>query len=185
MQHNRFFKAAILLMTGWTAYACGEDGAMTTGPSALEIAATPAADISGTYEWSESAKGIMPEEVAESFFGIEAEGKATHFTCEDRGTFTLIQNGSSFTGEATQTGTCVTKGGQVFDNTFPFPFPILNGRVAGRSIHFDFSDPICPYMGVLQIADGEVVGMRGTGRCGPFGPRDIFKSITWEASRID
>jgi hypothetical protein len=185
MQHSRFFKAAILLTVGLAAYACGEEGSLTTAPRDLDLAAKPAPfDISGDYVWSETGKGLISEEFAEAFFGIQPEGKVTHATCQNQGTFTLVQNGTSFSGEATQTGTCVTRGGQVFDNTFPFPFPILNGRITGRSIHFDFSDPICPYVGVLQIAGGQVVGVRGTGRCGPIGPRDHFKTIGWEATRI-
>ncbi len=67
---------------------------------------------------------------------------------------------------------------------FPEPFPLLNGRVSGRAIHFDFSDPICPYVGDLTLEGGFATAMNGTGRCGPLGPRDHFKTVTWQATRL-
>jgi hypothetical protein len=159
---------------------------MATGPHEIELAGKPPAiDIAGTWSFSEEAKGLIPEEFATEFFGIQPEGRATHFICHDEGTFTIVQDGSSFTGTTEQTGICVTNGGQIITNDSPGPAPLLDGRVSGRTIHSDFSDPICPYTGVLTVESGFATAMNGTGRCGPFGPRDHFKTVTWQATRVN
>lgn len=165
--------------------ACSQEGSTVTAPHVIELAAQPAPiDVSGTWRWSEEAKGLIPEELALELFGIQPEGRATHFTCHDEGTFTLVQDGSSFTGSLEQTGICFTRGGQVIINDSPGAFPVLDGRVRGRSVHFDFSFPECPYTGVLTVEGDIAVAMNGTGKCGPFGPRDHFKAVSWEATRV-
>lgn len=176
--------AVVLTGIGLTLAACSETP--PTAPRNLDLAAKPAPiDVSGTWNWSEEAKGLIPEELAVDLFGIEPEGKATHFTCHNSGTLVISQDGTAFEGFFTQEGTCTTRGGQVFDNTFPEPVFGVVGTVHGRSITFDFGDPICPYQAVLEVENGTAVAMSGTGRCGPFGPRDFAKALTFEATRTD
>lgn len=174
--------AVVLTGFGLTLAACSETP--PTAPRNLDLAAKPAPiDVSGTWNWSEVAKGLIPEELAVDVFGIQPEGKATHFICHDAGTLVFTQNGTSLEGFLTQEGTCTTRGGQVIDNTFPDPVFGVVGTVHGNSITFDFGDPICPYHATLEVEDGIAVAMSGTGRCGPFGPRDHFKAVTFEATR--
>jgi hypothetical protein len=173
--------AVVLTGIGLTLAACSETP--PTAPRNLGLAAKPAPiDVSGTWNWSEEGKGLIPEE-AVVFFGIQPEGKATHFTCHNFGILVLSQDGTAFEGFFTQEGTCTTRGGQVFDNTFPEPVFGVAGTVHGSSITFDFGDPICPYQAVLEVEEGTAIAMDGTGRCGPFGPRNHAKTVTFEATR--
>jgi hypothetical protein len=166
---------------GMTFAACDQGTPLDTGPQRIVLAGKPAPiDVSGTWNWSEEAKGLIPAESAD-FFGIVPEGKATHFTCHDSGTLIFIQTGQTFEGTGTQVGECFTRGGQFISNDFTFS--ILNGQIHGHSISFDFDDPICPYKAVLTVENGVAIAMHGTGFCGPFGPRDLFKSILFEGTR--
>jgi hypothetical protein len=176
--------AMALTGIGLTLAACSETP--PTAPRNLELAAQPAPiDVSGTWNWSEDVKGLIAEELAVEVFGIEPEGKATHYTCHDAGILVFTQTGTSLDGFLTQEGTCTTAGGQVFDNTFPEPVFGILGTVNGHRISFDFGDPSCPYHATLQVEDGTAIAMNGTGRCGPLGPRNTFTVVTFEATRTE
>jgi hypothetical protein len=121
----------------------------------------------------------------------------THVTCHDSGVMTLAQSGATFSGSATQAGTCETRGGQVVAAPFPALVNIVDGTINGRSIHFlfgsdDFS--FCPYIGTIAVLDGGLaVELRASGRCiAPGHPQNPLpvdpppvpnKTLTWQARR--
>ena len=179
------------------ANACSEQASPETvlGPSALQTAGKPAApDVSGTWEWSEIQNFLISADLA-VLNGIAPEGPYTYVTCHNSGIMVFDQDGSSFTGVAGQDGDCETRGGQEFAFDLPFPFiPIVDGRVSGRTMHFGFSSPLCPYRGVLEFDGGEVAGIGGggTGQCRPPFSLDgtppvdnLAITSRWEATRVD
>lgn len=105
---------------------------------------------------------LRPEAVA--FFGIAPEGPVTTLNCEAWGELTLVPNGTEFSGTATQSSSCVTKGGIPFDPSGAFGpgWDLVAGRIAGRSISF-FGD-----LGTTYVATHRVGGRthgRPAGAC--------------------
>ena len=157
------------------------------------------ADVSGTWTWDEEVKFMLPQSVPEAIadFGITPDGPVTHVTCHDSGMMTLVQNRATFSGSATQAGTCRTRGGQLVAAPFPSLVNIVDGTIDGRSVHFlfgsdDFSS--CPYMGMIADVDaGIAVELRASGRCiAPGHPQNPVpvdpppvpnKTVTWQARR--
>lgn len=104
-----------------TASSEGKSGTAT-------VVVVPPLDFSGTWVFAESLADI-PSGIA----------------CYDTASMSIAQTGSTFTGTATQTGTCTTPGGPV-DNGGTFP--ISNGVVTGSSVAFDEpGNPMCHYAG--------------------------------------
>ncbi|MBA2459904.1 MAG: hypothetical protein H0V43_13235 [Gemmatimonadales bacterium] len=170
------------------ALAVGCEQASLTAPQAAGAAAAAAVPalsralptIDGTWNWSEEVNHLLHRDFALAI-GVTPEGEVTHATCFNSGTITFDQRGSTFEGTATQpNGTCRTRGGQDIPNIFPEPFPLFEGRITGRSIHFGFSSPECPYQGVLTLNGDRAVSARGQGKCSA--PRLVFHS-RWQAYR--
>lgn len=179
--------AAVAWAAALTAACAGDEPSESPlGPGGLAPAGH--VDISGEYAWSESQGFIMSATFIEAVgVPIVPEGPFTLFRCENSGAMMLEQVGDSFTGTASQSGECVTTGGQMFPSLELEGIPLINGRIRGRRIAFDFSDPGCPYQGELQIENGQVVGVRGTGQCGPlaiFTPFDQLAISRWQATRM-
>ncbi|MCI0435947.1 MAG: hypothetical protein L0271_20260, partial [Gemmatimonadetes bacterium] len=108
----------VLALTTAVLGACGETH-LTEPVSDLTGAFKPAwlqaADLSGTWQWSETTKVAARPFTAAVFFGIQPEGPITHLTCESAGQLTInVVTGSTFVGSATQSSECVTRGGIVF-----------------------------------------------------------------------
>jgi hypothetical protein len=140
-------------------------------------------DISGDWLWSESNIITVPGYVS-GFIGIEEEGPTLHLLCEVTGTLDVTQSGSSFTGEATQTGQCYSQGGQ--GPVFPFS-PTLHalGEIGpGHSFFIDFGD--CEYNGHLSVdpSTGEVTAISATGNCAEVFSPASFKAVGWTAVRL-
>jgi hypothetical protein len=172
--------AAVTLLAG-----CGDQAGLVA-PAAVHDAggsgaalAAGAVDVSGSWNWREEVVSVMPREIA-LLIGLEPEGRVTHVTCTDFGTMTLVQTGSTVTGTATQTSVCRTRGGQQF-SPFPPELAITDGRLAGRSLHFDFSG--CAYHAVATLAGGVAVRLEGTGICPVELHPALLKTVTWEAVR--
>lgn len=161
-------------------------------------------DLDGAdWSWSNVEKLRMPREFLEGVgagLGIVPEGQNTHAICESSGSMTLVQSGAIFEGMATkESNICETTGGQMFQQP-GVNFFIENGRINGDSAHFSFHSPTvkpCPHQVVItDVANGQVTGMSGTGRCilpghpqwqGPFvvdpPPGGTSKTLNWEATR--
>jgi hypothetical protein len=164
---------------------CGDQGPLvaptdlreTTRPVAAVAAG--AIDVSGSWSWREEVVSVMPREIA-LILGLTPEGTVTHVTCTDFGAMTLVQTGSTFGGTATQTSICRTRGGQQF-SPFPPELAITDGRIAGRSLHFDFGG--CAYHAVATPAGGAAVRLEGTGICPVDLHPALLKTVTWDAVR--
>ncbi len=139
-------------------------------------------DISGDWDWNEVILVKVTPFVA-GLLGIEPEGPVTHITCRDEGTMTLTQINATFSGESSQTGLCVTRGGQEYPNDGDFT--IENGRVTGHAFHFDWVLPIfnCPHHGSISVEGETAVGLRATGRCLLPSNPGVSKTISFEATR--
>ena len=152
-------------------------------------AASAPANIGGTWQWQQSTRFSVPPLEA-GFLGIVPEGSMTHVTCQSGGTLTIIQSTASmFAGSATQSSSCRTHGGFVF-NPVPVPFPaaldVANGEVMGRHFTFDFIayGAACPQTGAIRIENGQAVELHGTGDCPlPEGLKGAYKDVTFTARR--
>jgi hypothetical protein len=139
--------------------------------TAAAVAAAPpeAPEVSGNWTWEETTWITLPADLAAAFFGVaDPKGPVVHIRCDSGGSMDLVQNGSSFSGLATQTATCATRDGQDAP-TPPFPpfFPV-EGDVDGRSIQFEADIGgafTCKYRGSLSEDGGLAVGMRAAGSC--------------------
>jgi hypothetical protein len=165
--------------------SCG-DPARVVAPADIRGVGAPLAsvaagviDVGGAWSWHEEVVSIMPREIA-LLIGLEPEGNVTHVTCTDFGAMTLAQTGATFTGTATQTSLCRTRGGQQF-SPFPPELAITDGRIAGRSLHFDFGG--CAYHAVAAPAGGVAVRLEGTGICPVDLHPALLKTVTWDAVR--
>lgn len=184
-------RTTILVLVSLTGLAACSDEA---GPTAADVPAGPpaaaavvgaAVDISGPWSWSERTH-IRLREPGVAIFGIAAEGPITHLECEASGDLVIVKNGASFTGTATQSGWCTTRGGQSFDPSGVFPpvLQILDGHLEGRSMSFtvDVGAFPCPYSGSVRVEGGNATELRATGHCEV--PREIGGDrIWWSAVR--
>ena len=166
------------------------------GSSAGAPGAGSTAGLAGTWNWSETVVLHLPEGFL-PLFGIASEGPMTMATCHDFGTLVITQSGAAFSGTATQTAVCETRGGQVFvPPVFPPAFEVSDGQFTGRSFRMLFpgGEVPCPYNGLVAAeAGGVATELRGTGRClvpghpqNPLGvppPGSPTKTVTWQATR--
>jgi hypothetical protein len=139
---------------------------------------------------------ILTEEAA-PMFGVAPEGPRTILNCESGGVLTINQTGDTFTGSATQSSLCETKGGvQVVPPPFPPALDVIDGRINGRHISFTFgAGPVpCPYTASVRVTGGSATALVGTGRCivpgHPQSPLPVpppplapTKTIEWVATR--
>jgi hypothetical protein len=179
----------VLLAVAVLGAACDvSDATAPTAPSPVSLtmrAATvhsEAIDISGSWTWSDIVTTTFPAEIAE-ILGIQAEGAVTHATCEAGGTMSIAQTGDTFQGTATQASRCTTRGGQQIVSPFPPTIEIVDGRIAGRSLHFLFGGQECPFQAVVSVSDGVAVALEGTGKCAPEVHPGLLKSVNWRAAR--
>src|SRR5262245_23093980 len=175
-----------------------QNTAVVATAQAAAASAVAVADVSGSWNWSEEVVLALPEWLG-PVFGFVPEGPVTHMRCQDFGVMNISQAGTSFSGTATQTSTCQTRGGQVFSPAvFPSSIQISDGRIDGRSIHLFFgpspNEVPAPYDGTIsEIVGGVATALRGTGRAIPPGhpqsplfvdpPAPPSKTISWQASR--
>jgi hypothetical protein len=143
-------------------------------------------DLSGPWSWSERTH-IRLREPAVAIFGIAAEGPITHLECEAWGELTIVQGGAAFTGNATQSGWCTTRGGQSFDpsGVFPPALALSDGQIVGRSMSFavDAGAFPCLYQGSVRVSGGQVVELEATGHCEV--PKELGGDrIWWRAERM-
>lgn len=160
------------------------------------LAAAAEIDIDGNWSWHEVGRLVLTEEAA-AMFGVTPEGPRTILNCESGGTLTIDQAGSTFTGHATQSTLCETRGGvEVVPPVFPPALDIVGGRIDGRHLTFQFgAGPVpCPYTASVRVARGNAVALVGTGRCivpghpqsplpVPPPPTAPTKTIEWIATR--
>ena len=168
----------------------------TTPLANAPLAAAAPIDISGTWDWHEVSRVVLTEEAA-PMFDVTPEGPRTILNCESGGTLTINQVGNTFTGFATQSSLCETKGGvQVVPPVFPPALDVIDGRINGRHISFTYgAGPIpCPYTASIRMTGGTAEALVGTGRCIipghpqsplPVPPPPIApgKTIEWVATR--
>lgn len=134
-------------------------------------------DISGTYEWSEITRLELHESLVTEFFGIEPEGTMTTLTCPSWGSLTITQNGSTFTGEGTQSAACTTEGGQaVVPMAFPPSLSLVDGVIEDQQFRFTFDTGVfpCLYEGVIQH-EGGTLNLVGSGHCEPPFPPELSR----------
>jgi hypothetical protein len=188
----------------------GCDGGSAVAPRSPQAAVTASADASaaqpvdvgGTWSWREEVVLQVPEVFALPFFGIEPEGPITIGRCVNSGIMELVQIGATFSGTATQSSDCVTRGGQRFSPpAFTSILDIRDGEIRGRSIRvvFGAGDVPCLYHATIaESEDGIAVGLRGGGRCIPpghpqsplsglglpFPSGPISPTVLWEATRL-
>jgi hypothetical protein len=188
--------------------AAGCDGNSSTEPNdaharreaSVAVAGREPVDVGGAWTWRETVVLQVPIAFAE-LFGVEPEGPVTTGRCVNSGEMVLVQQGATFTGTATQTASCVTRGGQVFSPPVFGPTVVISeGIMTGRSLRFVFGvgDVPCIYHAVIaDIDDGRATRLRGGGRCIPPGhPQSplafleldlpsgpISPTIEWEATR--
>lgn len=188
---RRPLRAVLPLLAAAAMAGCADHPAGPSGATAVasEASAATIADVDGAWLWSETTVIKLPGDLAAALFGLaQPELPVTQLTCSSGGELTLTQAGTEFTGAATQTSTCITRGGQTAA-TPPFPPAYtLTGELAGRAIHFELDVGPgfhCPYSGSLSVRDGEAVSLRATGRCvvpAPVHP-NVSKSLSFTAAR--
>lgn len=174
--HDRRIPRWTLLIAAVSLVACNDGGVVAPVDSTQPLytrGGNAAINLDGDWAWSEVTIIKLRPFVAE-LFGFVPEGPMTHITCEDGGELHIDQAGSSFTGDATQSGFCYTKGGQWTD-TPPFPgqLPLIDGEIRGRSFRFTYDagpfppggQIFCPYRGAIHVEDGEAVRLEGSGDC--------------------
>jgi len=158
-----------------SAAGANEASAMPPGPP----------DLAGNWDWSETTN-IRLTPPAAAIFGLAPEGPITRLECTSSGELSLTQNGDEFAGSATQSSSCRTGDGVVFD---PFPiFPdswALEGHLAGRSISFTIATGgfPCHYRGSATVSGGIAEALRATGSCEV--PKEFGddKILGWTATR--
>lgn len=151
--------AAAILIAG-----CTEAG--PTDPEPQFAAAGAPVDLSGDWSWTETTVIKAREFIVPILFGIAPEGPITHVTCATTGTMQLTQVGTTFTGSAQQSASCVTRGGQAVPAPFPPFLQVVDGRIIGGSFRFTFDAGIpCPYQGAIVARHGEALRLQGSGDC--------------------
>jgi hypothetical protein len=166
--------ASVLFLTGLEPPALSADGTVP--------------DVSGDWTWSELVILTAPGDVVAALFSVQVEAPVMHVTCQTGGDLTLQQNGSSFSGSASQAWSCVTHGGQPAA-TAPFPPAFdVTGSIVGQSVQFtaDLGQGFtCSYVGSLRANGGVAIAINSTGGCdvpAPFHPT-LDKSVYFDAIR--
>jgi hypothetical protein len=147
-------------------------GSGTSQPAASSQAAPVSVD--GVWNYQEDTVLLFAADLAPAF-GLAPEGPVLQIHCSSPdGVLTLNQTGSSITGTLEHpTGSCRTKGGQVFPPPWGLPYRgTLSGRITGRALHLDqIDDPpapgavACPKDGTIEVAGGTAIGLKTVGRC--------------------
>ena len=155
----------VILATG-----CSGAGA-PAAPSAAagsSPAVRPAVNLylSGSWDWSETTV-LQLTPPAAGLFGLAPEGPVTHVECESAGELTLTQAGSSFSGQATQSSSCTTKGSVTIDPALFPPGWTVEGELTAQALSFTVDTGIfpCHYRGSVRVDDGEVSELTATGAC--------------------
>lgn len=175
-----------------TATACADypDGIVEPETHSSTAAAVQPPDISGDWVWEHRTVFVIPTDVAMAVVDPAAhpflDGPITRIECRVSGTADLAQNGSSFSGTATQASDCALKEGPHFAMPFVFApvFDISNGELRGRSMRFEVGSS-CDNRGNVRVSGGTVMAWRVTGECEipvPVNP-SVAKTIRWEAER--
>jgi hypothetical protein len=150
-----------LLLSG-----CSEPGLTQPEPLLAAAAASEPADLSGSWAWSETTVIKARAFIVPILFGIQPEGPVTHVTCATTGTMHLDQAGTTFTGSAQQSASCVTNGGQAVPAPFPPLLQVVDGQITGGSFRFTFHAGIpCPYQGAIISRHGTAIRLQGSGDC--------------------
>jgi hypothetical protein len=144
-------------------------GCSDPGPTQVEpqfaAGSAQVADLSGEWAWSETTVIKARAFIVPILFGIAPEGPITHITCATTGTMQLTQTGTTFTGSAQQSSSCVTKGGLAVPAPFP-PSLQVAGHVTGGSFRFTFDAGIaCDYQGAIVARQKSALRLQGSGDC--------------------
>lgn len=155
---------------------------MTTfyGEAAKSRRAPRTYDLTSRWTWNGTTESGIPPFIVE-MIGLRPEGEITYLTCEDSGTMDLVQTGYTFEGTATQTLSCVTRGGQgpFSPPAFPPTFTVTNGFISGKYTSFDFGT--CSFAAKVG---GSGTKLRGEGVCELPLPAPYFLILTnWKARR--
>lgn len=181
--HRPFLPAAVAVVLLGT--ACADDDPTVLAPDLSHALVGADLDLAGAWDWSEQTTlHLRPEIVV--LFGIAPEGPVTTLNCEAWGELTLSQHGADFTGTATQSSWCVTKGGVSFDPSRAFGpgWDLADGRITGRSISFTILTGVfpCPLRGSVRVAGGQVTELHANGHCEV--PKELGNDrIWWSATR--
>ena len=128
-------------------------GQLTTSGAAREI------DVTGGWTWQETVESAIPPFIVELIGqGIVPEGEITYLTCKGGGEMTLVQSGGTFEGTATQSGSCVTDGGQgpFWPPSFPHVLEVANGVISGNDVSWTFNN--CAYTAKVVGSGDNLVG---------------------------
>lgn len=159
------------------------------------LAANAVVDLSGPWIWTHLTVFVLPTEVAKAVVPAQSwdllEGPVTRITCHVSGTMSLAQNGSAFSGTATQAASCETRTVPAFvppPFVFQPAFTVDNGQVTGHAFQFSHvveGEDACVNLGSARVVGGVAVGWRATGMCDipiPDHPK-VAKTTIWEATR--
>lgn len=134
-----------------TACSGGESSTQPSGP----------ANIAGTWNFSESKTDTEHS-----------------ISCNNSGTMTINQSGSTFSGTYSTTGSCTGPGGSI-DNSGTGS--ISGGQINGSSISFQID--FCEYSGTMSSSDSPNT-MEGNGSCSFQEAGETFNfDATWQAGR--
>lgn len=132
--------------------ACG--GSSSTAPA-------PTPSVSGTWNYSETQNDSQHS-----------------ISCDNSGTITINQSGTTFTGSYTQQGTCTGPGGTA-DNSGAGN--VSGGQITNRNVSFQAD--YCKYTGSVGSGDAPNT-MSGTGTCTLTSSGTTYNfDVTWQASR--
>jgi hypothetical protein len=139
------------LISGCSESPMAPTGAVAThSPKSVQSAGVT--DVSGQWYFEEHAVFVL----------YAYDGKASKsFRCSDQGVYDFVQNGSSFSGTYSQTGSCEAEDGTTLDLTFSGE--VVNGVVSERQVTFATADG-CLLEGAVSGPALDV--MQGAGRCG-------------------
>lgn len=136
--------------------------AQTTRQADVQPANSGAAEeinLTGSWTWQETVESAIPPFIVELMGqGIVPEGEVTYLTCKGGGEMRLVQTGGTFEGTATQSGSCVTEGGQgpFWPPSFPPLLEVTNGVISGKDISWAFNN--CAYTAMVVGSGNRLVG---------------------------
>ena len=158
--------AALLPLCLLGIHGCAEPNPVApeadTGPAHTAI---PRADVSGTWEFSETIITIQPSELNGLIGANPSDRPRTRVVCKAQGTLDLTQVGGDFSGTGSQSVTCNTPEGPQDFVPPPFAFApvftIHDGTVSGRAIRFRI-DGICSNRGAVQGRAADRLAVAGS-----------------------
>ena len=175
--------ASALVLTAVLLIGCSGDdllgpGSQAPGSAIDEVAGSSTAkqgtgattvDVSGDWIWSREDHLTFPVFAAQFVFGIAPEGPTTSARCENSGTMTLVQGGTTLSGTLQKIEhRCVTKGGQVFQDPAAFVPKTITGGVRGRNVELlvDGVNVDCRHSTVASDLEGNYPStLEGGGPC--------------------